>query len=71
MLCTQVNWYNLHDRCVFILMNDFHCAGIDTDKHKYPIGSARITFGTRQSYLKAVAAAFVEIQSDKFRKKVR
>jgi len=45
--------------------------GIDTDKHKYPIGSGRVTFGTMKSYLKAVTAAFVEIKTTKFTKKVQ
>jgi hypothetical protein len=27
--------------------------GLDTDKHKYPIGSGRVTFNNRTSYMKA------------------
>nr|XP_051690202.1 cytoplasmic polyadenylation element-binding protein 1 isoform X2 [Oryctolagus cuniculus] len=46
-------------------------AGIDTDKHKYPIGSGRVTFNNQHSYLKAVSAAFVEIKTTKFTKKVQ
>ncbi|KAF4804557.1 Cytoplasmic polyadenylation element-binding protein 1 [Turdus rufiventris] len=46
-------------------------AGIDTDKHKYPIGSGRVTFNNHRSYLKAVTAAFVEIKTTKFTKKVQ
>ncbi|XP_022272673.1 cytoplasmic polyadenylation element-binding protein 1 isoform X1 [Vulpes vulpes] len=46
-------------------------AGIDTDKHKYPIGSGRVTFNNQHSYLKAVSAAFVEIKTTKFSKKVQ
>ncbi|CAI9736084.1 cytoplasmic polyadenylation element-binding protein-like [Octopus vulgaris] len=46
-------------------------AGIDTDKHKYPIGSGRVTFSTRRSFMKAVQAAFVEIKTPKFVKKVQ
>nr|XP_033337068.1 cytoplasmic polyadenylation element-binding protein 1 isoform X2 [Megalopta genalis] len=46
-------------------------AGIDTDKHKYPIGSGRVTFKTKHSYMKAVATAFVEIKTPKFTKKVQ
>ncbi|KAG8145004.1 hypothetical protein E2320_013388 [Naja naja] len=45
-------------------------AGIDTDKHKYPIGSGRVTFNNQRSYLKAVSAAFVEIKTTKFTKKM-
>ncbi|KAF0301883.1 Cytoplasmic polyadenylation element-binding protein 1-B [Amphibalanus amphitrite] len=46
-------------------------AGIDTDKHKYPIGSGRVTFNNQKSFMKAVAAAFVEIKALKFTKKVQ
>ena len=46
-------------------------AGIDTDKHRYPIGSGRVAFGNPHSYMKAVAAAFVEIKCRKFCKKVQ
>ncbi|XP_060116266.1 cytoplasmic polyadenylation element-binding protein 1 isoform X1 [Heteronotia binoei] len=46
-------------------------AGIDTDKYKYPIGSGRVTFNNQHSYLKAVSAAFVEIKTTKFTKKVQ
>lgn len=93
------------------IMNDLFggvvYAGIDTDKHKYPIGenflpnvffsfslqsynanfsimlwfdmltlffsfpgSGRVTFNNQRSYLKAVSAAFVEIKTPKFTKKV-
>ncbi|KAF7990210.1 hypothetical protein HCN44_000015 [Aphidius gifuensis] len=57
------------------IMNDLFdeviYAGIDTDKHKYPIGSARVTFGSKRSYKKAVAAGFIEIKTAKFSKKVQ
>lgn len=81
------------------IMNDLFggvmYAGIDTDKHKYPIGefrrwaasdaaspenvetdsalsgSGRVTFNNQRSYLKAVCAAFVEIKTPKFTKKVK
>ncbi|KAM3913573.1 cytoplasmic polyadenylation element-binding protein 1-B-like isoform 1-T1 [Leptodactylus fuscus] len=57
------------------IMNDLFggvvYAGIDTDKHKYPIGSGRVTFNNRRSYLKAVNAAFVKIKTAKFTKKVQ
>ena len=45
-------------------------AGLDTDKHKYPIGSGRVTFNNGKSYMKAVAAAFIEIKTPRFSKKV-
>jgi len=57
------------------IMNDLFdnviYSGIDTDKHKYPIGSGRVTFGTHRSFMKAVQAAFIEIRSAKFSKKVQ
>ncbi|XP_076765823.1 polyadenylation element binding protein orb isoform X1 [Xylocopa sonorina] len=46
-------------------------AGIDTDKHKYPIGSGRVTFSTKHSYMRAISAAFIEIKTAKFTKKVQ
>ncbi len=46
-------------------------AGIDTDKYKYPIGSGRVTFDNPRSYMKAVSAAFIEIKTPKFTKKVQ
>ena len=45
-------------------------AGIDTDKYKYPIGSGRVVFNNTHSYMKAVSAAFIEIKTGKFTKKV-
>ncbi|KAL7640139.1 UNVERIFIED_CONTAM: hypothetical protein RMT77_009553 [Armadillidium vulgare] len=57
------------------IMNDLFggvvYSGIDTDKHKYPIGSGRVTFNNTQSYKKAVRAAFIEIKTSKFTKKVQ
>jgi len=53
------------------LFNGVVYAGIDTDRHKYPIGSGRVTFNNHKSYMKAVAAAFVEIRTSKFTKKVQ
>ena len=46
-------------------------AGIDTDKFKYPIGSGRVVFNNHHSYMKAVSAAFIEIMTPKFTKKVQ
>ncbi|XP_034233881.1 cytoplasmic polyadenylation element-binding protein 1 isoform X2 [Thrips palmi] len=46
-------------------------AGIDTDKFKYPIGSARVTFNNNRSFMKAVSARFVVVKSNKFTKKVQ
>jgi len=36
-------------------------ASLDTDKYKYPIGSGRVTFRNRESYVKAIKAKFVTI----------
>ena len=44
--------------------------GIDTDKYKYPIGSARVTFNNQRSYMKAVQAEFVDIKAH-FNKKIQ
>jgi len=46
-------------------------SGLDTDKFKYPIGSGRVTFNNSRSYMKAVAAAFIEIKTPRFCKKVQ
>ncbi|XP_050677786.1 cytoplasmic polyadenylation element-binding protein 1-B [Leptidea sinapis] len=58
-----------------LIMNDLFSgvvyAGIDTDKNKYPIGSGRVTFNNLHSYVRAIAAGYVEIQTDKFTKKVQ
>lgn len=57
------------------LMNDLFgnvcCAGIDTDPDlRYPKGAARVTFTTRESYLKAIEVRFVEVQMPDQRKRV-
>jgi cytoplasmic polyadenylation element-binding protein len=39
-------------------------AGLDTDKYKYPIGSGRVTFRNRASYVKAIKAKFVTISAN-------
>lgn len=46
-------------------------AGIDIDKLKYPIGSGRVTFAHQQNFMRAVRAAFVDIQSLKFSKRIQ
>ncbi|XP_054283320.1 cytoplasmic polyadenylation element-binding protein 1-B-like [Macrosteles quadrilineatus] len=60
---------------LFIIMNDLFngvsYVGIDTDKFKYPIGSARVTFNNKYSYMQAVMAAYIEIKSNLFSKKVQ
>ncbi|XP_049639215.1 cytoplasmic polyadenylation element-binding protein 1 [Suncus etruscus] len=65
----------LNAEALVAIFNDlFGCvvyASIDTDKHKYPIGSGRVTFSNQRSYLKAVSAAFVEIKTTKFNKKIQ
>ncbi|XP_072929365.1 cytoplasmic polyadenylation element-binding protein 3 isoform X2 [Epargyreus clarus] len=58
-----------------LIMNDLFSgvvyAGIDTDKNKYPIGSGRVTFNNVRSYVRAISAAYVEICTDKFTKRVQ
>ncbi|XP_055680137.1 cytoplasmic polyadenylation element-binding protein 1-B [Lutzomyia longipalpis] len=46
-------------------------AAIDTDKHKYPMGAGRVTFDNTASYVEAVRAAFIEIKTPKFKKKIQ
>jgi len=46
-------------------------AGLDTDKYKYPIGSGRVTFNNQISFMKAVSAAFIEIKTPRFNKKIQ
>jgi len=57
------------------IMNElFGCvvyAGIDIDKLKYPIGSGRVTFSHQQNFIRAVRAAFVDIQTPKFAKRIQ
>ncbi|XP_049842853.1 uncharacterized protein LOC126293616 [Schistocerca gregaria] len=57
------------------IMNDLFggviYVGIDTDKYKYPIGSGRVTFNNPRSYMRAVVAAFIEIKTPRFTKKVQ
>ena len=62
--------------CEVLLMSSCLCegviyAGLDTDKYKYPIGSGRVTFNNKNSYMKAVSAAFIEIKTPRFSKKVQ
>uniref|UniRef100_A0ABD2WZG5 RRM domain-containing protein n=1 Tax=Trichogramma kaykai TaxID=54128 RepID=A0ABD2WZG5_9HYME len=57
------------------IMNDLFdnviYVGIDTDKHKYPIGSCRVTFSSKHSFNKAVNAAFIEVKTAEFRKTIQ
>lgn len=41
------------------------------DMHKYPIGSGRRVFNCTHSYIKAIRAAFVELRTQKFSKKMQ
>ncbi|XP_026290642.1 cytoplasmic polyadenylation element-binding protein 1 isoform X3 [Frankliniella occidentalis] len=60
VLATVMN--NLFDGVVFV--------GIFTDKFKYPIGSARVTFNNKQSFSKAINSRFVTIKINQFAKEV-
>lgn len=57
------------------IMNDLFggvaYVGIDSDKYKYPIGSGRVAFNNQRSYMKAVSAAFIEVKSSQFCKKIQ
>lgn len=57
------------------IMNDLFggvtFVGIDLDKYKYPLGSGRCAFNNQRSYNKAVSAAFIEIKSTHFNKKIQ
>jgi len=57
------------------IMNDLFdgvvYVGIDSDKHKYPLGSGRVSFNNQKSYMKAVSAAFIEVKSSQFNKKIQ
>ena len=44
---------------------------MDTDKYKYPIGSGRVTFNNHKSFMRAVNAAFIEVKTAKFTKKIQ
>lgn len=57
-------------KCTPTIRINFYSPGIDTDKHKYPLGSARVTFNNCHSYFKAVAAAFIDVRTSKFKRKV-
>lgn len=58
-----------------VIMNDLFggvvYAGIDTDKHKYPLGAGRVTFNNAKSYMKAIQAAYIVIKTPIFTKKVQ
>jgi hypothetical protein len=51
-------------KCMSEIFGDIIHAGLDTDKFKYPIGSGRVTFRSRQSYLKAIKAKYVTIKAN-------
>ncbi|XP_067943445.1 cytoplasmic polyadenylation element-binding protein 1-like [Watersipora subatra] len=44
---------------------------IDTDKTKYPIGSARVTFRSYDSFMRAVKAEFMQVKTTRFHKQVQ
>lgn len=53
------------------LFSNVSYVGIDTDKYKYPMGSARVTFSNVKSYTRAVQAAFIDIRCHRFQKKIQ
>lgn len=52
------------------LFGDVVSVDIDTDKNRYPGGSARVTVLTERSYFDAINAEFVQIRCPNFTKKV-
>ncbi|VBB28061.1 unnamed protein product [Acanthocheilonema viteae] len=60
---------------LFSIMRDVYgdvlFVGIDTDRQKYPIGSARVTFSTQLAYFRAIESGYLEIHTSKFTKKVQ
>ena len=58
--------------CIFNKMfGDVLQVTIDTDRHKYPTGSGRISFASEESYKKAITANFIQIEAKKVSKKVQ
>ncbi|VDM07567.1 unnamed protein product [Wuchereria bancrofti] len=60
---------------LFSIMRDVYgdvlYVAIDTDRQKYPIGSARVTFSTQSAYFRAIESGYLEIHTSKFTKKVQ
>lgn len=65
----------LHAKAIAFIFNkmfgDVILVTIDTDRHKYPTGSGRVTFGSAESYTKAIIANFIQIEAKKLSKKVQ
>lgn len=65
----------LHAKAIAYIFNkmfgDVVQVTIDTDRHKYPTGSGRVTFASDESYKKAITANFVQIEAKKVSKKVQ
>ena len=65
----------LHAKAIAFIFNkiigDVLLVTIDTDRHKYPTGSGRITFASDESYKKAIIANFIHIEAKKVSKKVQ
>ena len=53
------------------LFQDVAYVQIDTDRHKYPIGSGRVTFTSVESYRRAVEENFLTIIAPKFSKRIQ
>jgi len=45
--------------------------GIDVDEHNYPKGAGKVIFNNQNSYMRAVAAKFIEIKSGKIQKYIQ
>lgn len=53
------------------LFGNIEFVALDTDRFEYPIGSARVGFTNRHSYLKALKTNFVKIKTSRFTKVVQ
>ena len=65
----------LHAKAIAFIFNKMFgevlLVTIDTDRHKYPTGSGRITFASDESYKNAISANFIQIEAKKVSKKVQ
>ncbi|KAI3388810.1 hypothetical protein SNEBB_002179 [Seison nebaliae] len=60
---------------LFQLMNDLYGSvifvAIDMDRHRYPIGSARVVFSNFYNYFQAVQSEYIEMKTEQFQKKLQ
>ena len=63
-------WLKILEYWIYIIIYNLLLWGINVIKFLYK-GSGRVTFNNTKSYMRAVAAAFIEIKTQKFNKKVQ